>query len=86
MLYAIADGVRALKKRPSELRVLSIGVGGYPEPKRRATLKERLAMRLIGSSAKQLLQKTLDINTASMEQLRSILFAEIDTVENKRHI
>jgi uncharacterized protein len=79
-LYAIADAVQALKKGHSDVHVVSIGVGVYPEPKRRATLREWLAMLLIGASARQLLQKTLNINTASMEQLRSVLFGEINTV------
>ena len=33
-LYAIADAVIALKRLHSDLRVVSIGVGVYPEPKR----------------------------------------------------
>lgn len=32
-LYAIADAVKALHKSPSDLRVVSLGVGVYPEPK-----------------------------------------------------
>lgn len=79
-LYAIADGVRALRKQHSELRVVSIGVGVYPPPNRRVTFRERMAKRLIGSSAMELLQKTLDINTESMEQLRAVLFSDIKTV------
>lgn len=73
-LYAIADAVMALKKVHSDLRVISIGVGVYPEPKR---WQSWLAKRFIGV---QLLQKTLSINTFSMEQLRAILFRDIWTV------
>jgi patatin-like phospholipase/acyl hydrolase len=79
-LFAIADAVKAFKIQHSDLRVVSVGVGVYPEPKRRSTTKEWFAKCLIGSSARQLLQKTLNVNTASMEQLRSILFKDIDTV------
>jgi predicted acylesterase/phospholipase RssA len=74
-LYAIADAVNALGKPHSALRVVSIGVGVYPEPKRwgMAWLFKRLL-------SVQLLQKTLNINTFSMEQLRTILFKDVETV------
>ena len=82
-LYAIADAVKAFEKSHDQLRVLSIGVGNYPEPKHFVTprrVKEWTAKALLGFTGLQLLQKTLDVNTASMEQLRSILFKEIKTV------
>jgi patatin-like phospholipase/acyl hydrolase len=74
-LYAVADAVMALKKAHSDLRVISVGVGVYPEPKRRGV---PWLMRRIPSA--QLLQKTLDINTNSMEQLRAVLFKDIPTI------
>jgi predicted acylesterase/phospholipase RssA len=73
-LYAIADAVIALKKPHSDLRVVSIGVGVYPEPTRWASW---LTKRFVSV---QLLQKTLNVNTFSMEQLRTILFKDIQTV------
>lgn len=73
-LYAIADAVIALKKSHPDLRVVSIGVGVYPEPKR---WRSWLAKRFMSV---QLLQKTLNVNTFSMEQLRVILFKDIWTV------
>jgi predicted acylesterase/phospholipase RssA len=73
-LYAIADAVEALKKSPSDLRVVSLGVGGYPEPKHWTSWVKRRVVSI------QLLQKTLDVNTASMEQLRSVLFANVPTI------
>src|SRR5216684_860433 len=73
-LYAIADAVIAIKKLHSDLRVVSIGVGVYPEPKR---WRSWLAKRFLSV---QLLQKTLNVNTVSMEQLRVILFKDIWTV------
>ena len=73
-LYAIADAVIALKKARTDLRVISIGVGVYPEPKR---WRSWLAKRFLSV---QLLQKTLNVNTFSMEQLRAILFKDIWTV------
>ena len=75
-LYAIADAVQALRKPPEQLRVVSIGVGAYPAPK--PTWLMRLAKRYLVSV--RLLQKTLDINTQSMEQLRTVLFGDLPTV------
>ncbi len=75
-LYAIADAVAALKKERSDLRVVSVGVGVYPDPK--PGLLMSLAKRYLVSV--QLLQKTLEINTQSMEQLRSILFKDVQTI------
>jgi len=73
-LYAIADAAQALGRPPSELRVVSVGVGVYPEPRSwRSWLKTWFVSR-------QLLQKTLNVNTASMEQLRAILFKDAPTV------
>jgi predicted acylesterase/phospholipase RssA len=75
-LYAIADAVIPLRIDRPNLRVVSVGVGVYPEPK--PSLKMRLAKKLLISV--QLLQKTLEINTQSMEQLRVILFKDIPTI------
>lgn len=75
-LYAIADAVIALKLAHNTLRVVSIGVGSYPEPK--PSLKMRLAKKYLMSV--QLLQKTLEINTQSMDQLRTILYKDIPTI------
>jgi predicted acylesterase/phospholipase RssA len=73
-LYAIADAVTTFGKAHSELRVVSIGVGTYPEPKKwRSWLAKRF-------TSLQLLQKTLNVNTLSMEQLRTILFEDVWTV------
>jgi predicted acylesterase/phospholipase RssA len=76
-LYAIADALIAMKKDRSDLRVVSVGVGSYPQPKPKG-LKMRLAKKYLISV--QLLQKTLEINTQSMEQLRAILFKDIKTI------
>jgi predicted acylesterase/phospholipase RssA len=76
-LYAIADAVIALKRNRKDLRVVSVGVGVYPEPKPR-TWKMWFAKKYLLSV--QLLQKTLEINTQSMDQLRSILFKDVQTV------
>lgn len=75
-LYAIADATIAMEKAPEELRVVSIGVGVYPEPK--PAFFRRMAKKYLLSV--QLLQKTMEINTQSMEQLREILFKQIPTI------
>jgi predicted patatin/cPLA2 family phospholipase len=82
-LYAIADAVNAFRQSHSSLRVVSVGVGVYPETKHWAAPKHWVAWltkSLLGFTAIQLLQKTLNVNTTSMEQLRSILFNDIWTV------
>ena len=73
-LYAIADAIK-LEKDWSKLRVVSLGVGVYPEPK--YTFHKRWIRRF---PAVRLLQKTLDVNTNSMEQLRRVLFKDVPTI------
>lgn len=74
-LYAIADAVISLKKERKDIRVISVGVGIYPDP------KPGLIMGIIKQwTIVQLLQKTLEINTQSMDQLREILFKDIPTI------
>ena len=75
-LFAIADATVALKHDRSNVRVVSVGVGTYPEPKRGILM--RMAKRYLTSV--QLLQKTLEINTQSMDQLREVLFKDIATI------
>jgi len=75
-LYAIADAIHALKHERSNIRVVSIGVGVYPEPPQ--GFKMWFAKKYLVSV--QLLQKTLEINTQSMDQLREILFKDIPTI------
>ena len=82
-LYAIADAISAMKKTHQDLRVLSVGVGMYPKPDNWMNLKylyEQCLKFLVGFTGLLLLQKTLDVNTASMEQLREVLFKDILTV------
>jgi uncharacterized protein len=75
-LYAVADATVAMKVPAENLRVVSIGVGVYPEPTPRPLTKMWFARYL---QSVQLLQKTLEINTQSMDQLRDILFKQIKT-------
>jgi patatin-like phospholipase/acyl hydrolase len=74
-LYAIADATMALGHAPSNCRVLSLGCGQYPEPQRGVIARMKRNFLPV-----QLLQKTLEVNTASMDQLRALLFSAIPTI------
>lgn len=80
-LYALADAVTALEQTRSTIRVVSLGVGVYPSPtpsiKKLPSLAKWLYTKL---PSVRLLQKTLEVNTQSMEELRSVLFKDIATV------
>lgn len=76
-LYAIADAIGALGVPEHQIRVVSIGVGEYP-PIRRSVLNPMFWVSRFLSV--RLLQKTLEINTQSMEQLREVLFKNIEAV------
>ena len=74
-LYAIADAVKALNMKKEQLRIVSIGVGNYPEPPRywhNWVISRFFLVRL--------LHKTLGINTHSMEQLTTLLFKDVPMV------
>ncbi|RZJ63039.1 MAG: patatin [Acidovorax sp.] len=75
-LYALADAVQALKRDRRDVRLVSVGVGVYPDPK--PSFLMRLAKKYLVSV--QLLQKTLEINTQSMDELRKILFPDVPTI------
>lgn len=75
-LYALADAVEALGRSRQDIRLVSVGVGTYPEPK--PGFKMWFAKRYILTV--ELLQKTLEINTQSMDQLRQLLFRDVPTI------
>lgn len=76
-LYAIADATISMQIPLNDIRVVSLGCGTYPpKPLSKLTLdywKQR-------TPGVQLLQKTLEINVQSMEQLRKVLYKHIQTV------
>ncbi|MHC2575984.1 patatin-like phospholipase/acyl hydrolase [Bradyrhizobium diazoefficiens] len=76
-LYALADVIGPLAKARENVRVVSVGVGEYPDPKPKLFSKMWWARYL---ESVELLQKTLEINTQSMDQLRAILFKDVPTV------
>lgn len=75
-LYALADAVEALGRPRQDIRLVSVGVGVYPEPK--PSFKMWFAKKYILTV--ELLQKTLEINTQSMDQLRQVLFRDVPTI------
>ena len=76
-LYAIADATVALGVPPENIRVVSLGCGNYPSPPVNWWTLDYWKQKTPGV---QLLQKTLEINTQSMDQLRIILYKHIQTV------
>ncbi|VVD71873.1 patatin [Pandoraea aquatica] len=74
-LYAIIDATKALGYGHTDLRVVSLGVGNYPEPPKywhRWAIEKFFLVRL--------LHKTLGINTHSLEQLAMLLCADVPMV------
>ena len=82
-LYAIADATESLGFARGDVRVVSIGVGEYPTPKLPAWSIRKWASKL---PTMKFLQKTLEINTQSMDHLRRALFREVPTIRiNNRY-
>ncbi len=75
-LFAITDALKSFRRTPEQIRLLSLGVGHYPEPKRPAWYK---VIQRIPSA--HLLQKTLSVNANTTEQVVNFL---CDTVPHLR--
>lgn len=76
-LYAIMDAIESLGHSRKDVRVVSIGVGEYPAPKLPAWSFRKWLSKL---PTMVFLQKTMEISTQSMDQLRKVLFREVETV------
>lgn len=76
-LYAIVDATESLGFDRRDVRVVSIGVGEYPAPKLPAWSIRKWASKL---PTMVFLQKTMEISTQSMDQLRKVLFRDVETV------
>lgn len=74
-LLAIADGVKAYNIPRDKIKVLSLGVGIYKEPK--PTVWHRI---IFSFEAARLVPKILAANTITIEQIRLILFPDITCV------
>ena len=76
-LYAIADATISMQIPTDDIRVMSLGCGTYPPRPLSKFTMDYWKQRTPGV---QLLQKTLEINVQSMEQLRKILYKHIQTI------
>lgn len=76
-LYALADAIVSMKTPRENVRLVSVGVGEYPSPKAGILSLRRWINYLF---TVRFLQKTLEINTQSMDQLRIVLFKDVKTV------
>lgn len=76
-LYAIVDATESLGFDRKNVRVVSIGVGEYPPPKLPAWSIRKWASKL---PTMVFLQKTMEISTQSMDQLRRVMFRDVQTV------
>lgn len=76
-LYAIVDATEALGFSRKDVRVVSIGVGEYPPPKLPTWSIRKWASKL---PTMIFLQKTMEISAQSMDQLRKVLFREVETI------
>jgi uncharacterized protein len=78
-LYALADVTGPLGKARADIRVVSVGVGEYPPKPLKRFSKMWLAQKLDAESV-ELMQKVMEINTQSMDQLRAIMFKDVPTI------
>jgi predicted acylesterase/phospholipase RssA len=76
-LFAMVDASESMAFPRKDIRVVSIGVGEYPPPKLPAWSIRKWASKL---PTMVFLQKTMEISTQSMDQLRKVLFREIPTI------
>lgn len=76
-LYAIADATGSLGNASENVRVVSVGVGEYPSPKLPATSARKWLSKL---PTVKFVQRILEINTQSMDELRKVLFQGVRTV------
>ena len=74
-LFALADACQAFGKNRSEIAVLTVGVGNYNEPKRNLIHKW-----IFSQWEYRLIAKMFNTSSKTVEQLRLILFPEVDCV------
>jgi predicted acylesterase/phospholipase RssA len=75
-LFALADATAALGYDQNQIKVLTVGVGVYPKP------KQKRIMRMLTKTQLYLdfWIKTMEINSQTMEQLRSILYKKVQSI------
>ncbi|RDL46288.1 hypothetical protein BLJAPNOD_06482 [Ensifer sp. M14] len=76
-LYAIIDATEALSVPRDNIRLVTIGVGEYPAPKLPAWSIRKWVSKL---PTVVFLQKTMEISSQSMEELRKVTFRDVATL------
>ncbi|MDR9804220.1 patatin-like phospholipase family protein [Rhizobium hidalgonense] len=76
-LYAIIDATEALRVPRDSIRLVTIGVGEYPAPKLPAWSIRKWLSKL---PTVVFLQKTMEISSQSMEELRKVTFRDVATL------
>ena len=74
-LFALADAREAFKQADADIVVISVGVGGYIEPKR-GLLKELI----IGFWPFRHISKMFNISSTTIEQLTTVLFPNVSCI------
>ena len=74
-LFALIDAVKAFEIPLDKIKMLSLGVGEYPE----SPIGFRHRM-IRGNSLYQLFEKVMSANTNTIEQLRQVLFPSVQAV------
>jgi len=78
-MYALADVTGPLGKPRADIRVVSVGVGEYP-PKPLKRFSKMWWAKKYAPESVELMQKVMEINTQSMDQLRAIMFKDVPTI------
>lgn len=74
-LFALIDAVKAFEIPLDKIKMLSLGVGEYPESP--IGFRHRI---IRGNWRYQLFEKVMSANTNTIEQLRQVLFPDVQTV------
>jgi predicted patatin/cPLA2 family phospholipase len=77
-LYALTDALGPLGRKPADIRLVSIGVGMYPPRERPLLHWSRFIKwcpdRWLVPQLPEMVQKTMEVNTRSMELLQQLLY------------
>ena len=74
-IFAVSDALNALGKEPEEIRLLTVGVGHYPEPKR-IWIKRKFQK----FAPVHILQKTLNISANTTEIQTKLLVPKVPSI------
>jgi patatin-like phospholipase/acyl hydrolase len=71
-LFAVSDALNAIRKSPENIRLLTLGVGHYPEP-RRGWIRRRIQ----AFAPVHILQKTLNVSAITTEIQMKLLLPQV---------